>query len=325
MKPSRLHSHETRRAKTLTLLAGCILLAACTGREPQPLRVGHHDWIGYDVLLMGEKLGTFSTAHELVELPAAHAIMDGLDNGTLDAGCLTLDEAVRLANRGTAVAVVAVLDRSVGGDAVMVRDEVERLEDLAGRTIGVDTGGVGLFVYRLLRQQPGFPTGQLNVLDAKPDQHVSLWREGKVDALVTFARHYGEILEQGGQIVFSTRDAPSAIFDVLVVRPSAIAGNPGGVRDLVEGTLRAQDHLRENPTDATYRLASLPGNTVEGTRQALTGIVIPARTQHREYFAEGGPLQRAVLMIRSVLADAGAGATENNGHVSFDARFLPDR
>jgi NitT/TauT family transport system substrate-binding protein len=317
-----MHSQKTRQAPAIVLLVCCTLLAACTGREAA-LRVGLHDWIGYEVLLMGGKLGTYGTAHELVEFTAAYAIMDRLANGTLDAGCLTLDEAVRLADRGTALAVVAVLDRSVGGDAVIVRGDVAGLQDLAGRTIGVDSGGVGRFVYQLLQQQPGFPTGQVSVLDAKPDEHIRLWKERQVDAIVTFAGHYDEILEAGGQVLFSTRDAPSAIFDVLVIRQSALDENPGGVRDLVEGTLRAQQHLRTNPTDATYRLAGLPGNTLERTRRALTGIVIPDGDQQRAYFAADGPLNSAVLTIRSILEDGAEGRTEAGRELVFDARFLP--
>ncbi|MDQ6966158.1 MAG: hypothetical protein Q9M23_04455, partial [Mariprofundaceae bacterium] len=71
------------------------LLAACTPAPKPDLRIGTNIWPGYEPLYLARSLGLFKdTGISLIEYPSSTETMRALRHGSIEAGALTLDEAL---------------------------------------------------------------------------------------------------------------------------------------------------------------------------------------------------------------------------------------
>lgn len=105
----------------LALLLALLALAGCSEPSALPLRVGLNPWVGYDPLVLARERRLLDPAQvRVVELLSNTETQRALRNGQIDGAAMTLDEALRLADEGVALKIVAVLDISSGAGAVLV-------------------------------------------------------------------------------------------------------------------------------------------------------------------------------------------------------------
>ena len=100
-------------------------LAGCgPASPPAPWRIAVNPWVGYEPLVLAQETGTLPPAMRVVELASNTETKRAFRNGLIELAALTLDEALRLADEGEALHIVAVLSDSAGADAVLVRADV---------------------------------------------------------------------------------------------------------------------------------------------------------------------------------------------------------
>jgi NitT/TauT family transport system substrate-binding protein len=216
-----MHLDRTRR---LCLLAASVWplasgLSACNWGHQPLLRVGLHTWPGYEFLHLARDLGQLDDQRvRLVQGPSASTTLRALSINTIEAGCLTLDEVLSARDRGTALTVLAVLNDSLGADTVLARPPLRELGDLKGRRIGVEKSAVGAVMLDATLRVAGLQPGDVQSVYLSVDEHVKAFREGRVDALVTYEPHKTRLMGSGAVELFSTRQAPGLVVDVLAVR-----------------------------------------------------------------------------------------------------------
>jgi NitT/TauT family transport system substrate-binding protein len=111
-------------------------LIAYTPDVSPPLRLGTNVWIGYEPLYLARHEGLLSEdVVQLVEYANSSDVLRGLKTGVLDAGALTLDEAINLQSEtgGDAFVIVHVMDVSHGADAIVARPPINAIEDIRGK------------------------------------------------------------------------------------------------------------------------------------------------------------------------------------------------
>lgn len=81
----------------LILLSMSFLLQGCSPPQ-EPLRLGTNLWLGYEPIYVAREKGWLQEDQvRILEFSSSTDVMRGLRAGTLDAGALTLDEALLLA------------------------------------------------------------------------------------------------------------------------------------------------------------------------------------------------------------------------------------
>jgi NitT/TauT family transport system substrate-binding protein len=325
----RPHRHSARAPSParfgflrLFLLTLCLgLLAGCSEK---PLRLGIHPWIGYDVLPMTRGWGWLEPGIELVDVHSGAGSLDRLESGELHAACLTLDEVILGLERGIPLSVIAVMDTSSGADALLARRDVASLEDLAGRRVALQRDSVNLLVLTAALDEVGLTPADVTLVDATPDALLTLWQSGNVDAAVAYEPYARRLREAGAQLLFSSRDTPELIFDVIAVRRDAIPGRHRTLTRLASAVMRAQAHVHDNPIDSLYRLASVHNRALGVTEEELRRIVIPTPDAQRDFFRPRGNLSLAAERINRLFLDSGAIREARGGEDLLDPRFLPE-
>lgn len=259
-----------------------IAVAACIGDPPQPLRVGLLIWPPYDLFVLARDLGYYDERIELVDARSPAEAMRAYRSGTVDAIAVTLHYALETAQSDSTQRVVLVIDESRGADAIVARPPIATVADLRGRRLGVEASTLGVYVMQRALERAGLPDDAVEVVPVDVADHVEAYDSGRVDAVVTYEPARTQLLNGGAVELFSSRQLPGEIVDVLLITEPVGDARPEAIRQLVEGWLRARDYLLEHPDSALARLASRGGLTPVALSQAFEGVALVDRaTNHR--------------------------------------------
>ncbi len=299
-------------ASSLAMAAGWLSLAGCTGKEEPGLRIATNQWIGYELLYLGQELAAKDAPADyqrirLIELLSNTDSLQALAAGTVDGAGLTLDEAITARAAGLDLKIVLVFDISAGADVLLARPGIDRLDQLKGKSIGVEQTGVGALMLDAAKKQAGLARGDVHVISMTADQHLAAFKQGKVDALVTFEPIASQIIAAGGQPLFDSRAIPGGIVDVLAITGKALADNPNTLRTLLTRYFSALNYLQQQPEDATRRMAPRLGLTPAGVQAGYARLILPDLAENYRLLGgvpaplEATATQLAALMLREKL------------------------
>lgn len=262
--------------RSLVRVFGLLLLLivpSCAREEMEPLRVGTILWPGSEPLFLARELGlTDDRSVRLVEYASLGEVSRAFRNGVIDAAHMTLDMALVLQQHGFEPRVVLVLDYSHGGDALMARPEVRRLEDLRGRKVAVEDLTTGPYVLGRALEQAGLQPSDVQIVRIPVDQQVRAYVEGEVDAVVTFEPFVDRVRRAGAHELFDSSALPEEIIDVLVVRGDRLARYSPQVEHLLQGWFQSLEYLRRDPDGAAARMSPRLGMSPSEFTTAMRGL-----------------------------------------------------
>lgn len=277
-----------------TALFAIFACATVQAGEP-PLRLGTNVWPGYEPLYLARGLGHLdSTRVALIEYLSASEVIRAFRNRAIQAAALTLDEALLLVDGGLAVQVVLVTDVSNGGDAVLARPPVKRIEQLRGRRIGVESGALGAYVLSRALEIGGLDLAAVEIVHLPINEHRTAYQQGTVDALVSFEPVRSQLIASGAREVFSSRDIPGEIVDVVVVERHFRLEHPQLVEHLLNAWFKGLDHLHSHPSDAATRMSARLNLSPEAVLASFAGLQLPDRAENRAFLGGAKPKLRAV-------------------------------
>lgn len=282
------HRREWLLASLFVVGGAMVVLAGVAGavKAPdRPLRVGANFWIGYEPLrFLPEPHGR--TAPRIVELRSTSAVLEGLRAGTLDAAALTIDEAIRHSGPDLPLAIVLVLDRSEGADAVLARRGVAAIP-YPGARIGVETEGVGALVLSRFLATAGLAETDVRVVDMPASSHGTAFASGSVDYVVTYEPHVSALEKAGASRIFDSRRMTGEVVDVLVVRREVLVERRADVEALVTGWFRGLDRMREDLTGGSGAIARRLGLEAADMAAILGGLTFPSREENHRMLTDG--------------------------------------
>lgn len=301
-------------------LTGLPLVSACASER---FALGIHSWIGYEPLMLAQQFGWLPHGVVLIEGRSALDTLARLRQGQLDAGALTLDETLAARVSGVPLTVVLVFNVSAGADMVLARPEIKTLADLTGKRIAVERSAVGALMLVKTLAAAGLDESALQVIDLPVADQLAAWRQGRIDAAISYEPVASLLRREGAVILYDSRHLPDTIFDVLAVRRDRMAGRGRLLRRLIEGHFRAIDHLRINREDAIYRIASRQQTLVDEVRRALGGVVLPGLESNHAYLKEGSAFHEAAKRLATLMHARGLLPMPDRLEGLFDGRFLP--
>jgi len=272
-----------------------VLLAACSEPAPAPLRVGTVLWPGHEPLFLARARGALPEASvRLVEYSSLSEVNRAFRNGTLEAAALTLDMALALAQQGFEPRVVLVMATSAGADALVAQPDIRDVQGLRGRRVGVEESGVSAYVLGRALERAGMSAADIQVVWTPVEQQVRAFREGAVDAVVTFEPAVSQVVAAGGRRLFDSSQLPGEVQDVLVVRRASLEAHHEQVAALLDAWFAAARSVTERPQAASLELSPRLGMSPEQFRRVCTQLHFPTR---EENLALLGGAQPAILPL----------------------------
>lgn len=298
-----------RSPQRRTLLARALAplpwgLSGCLRREP--LRLAGHPWPGYEPLFLARTLGYLPESLQLHDSATVRESLDLMRQGHAHGVMATLDEVLQLRDQGMPLQIVLVFDVSSGADVLLAHPRVRSLAALRGRRVGIEPTVLGTLLLTMALERAGMTTQDITLHHLPHERHEAAWRQGEIDALITYEPVAGRLVARGARLLLSTRQLPDTIFDVLAVHPEQASAHTSTLRQGLDGYFKALRYLRQNPWDAAYRVAPRLQVSAEALIDSLRGLELPDLIGNRNYLA--GPdsnLRRAALRLSPLMQRAG--------------------
>ena len=297
----------------LSLLALLLLLGALQGCLSQnaTLTLPISDWPGYESFHLAKEQGLDRSEQlelKLQTFPDPQDIVHAFLRGDLAMAQLTTVEAVDICARvpKRCPVVVLVLDESVGGDQVVVRPEIRGIPDLRQRPVAVTPSTLGPYVLSRALQKHGLSLEDVQIRPMPLPGMATSLKRGEVMGAALFPPFSDAALRDGtARTVFTSREIPGEIYDVLVVAPAFLVERPQEIARLLRVWQKAHDFAADHPERAIAVMAEREGVTPTEFRRALEGLRFKPLARQQALFRRGGHLENNLRFLQQVQVKLG--------------------
>jgi len=243
---------------TSALLPGCGGPAA-TDKAP-PITIGYSDWPGWVAWDIADQKGFFKARGANVQLKWFPVYTDSLNAfaaGSVDANCQTWGDSMGPLASGLAMKAVLVNDNSFGNDALLAQPGIASVKDLRGKKVATELGTVDHFLLLKALEANGMTEKDIQFTNIKVQDCPPAMLAHKVDAAVVWEPSLDKILStvKGSKMLFSSKNLPGAIPDLLVMKSDIVEKRPEDVQKIVDAWYDAIDWWKKNPDEAVKILA----------------------------------------------------------------------
>ncbi len=303
MKFRRFISFFALFVASLLLVASCNQSAPDTGEatdaggeDSAPIVLGYSNWAGWWPWAIAEEEGLFEANGANVELRWFDGYLESLQAlaaGQIDANSQTLNDTIAFTIDSVEPQVVVLVnDNSAGNDKIIVSEEINSIEDLAGKSVALEEGLVDDFLLTLALEDNGMSREDVEIENLETGAAAAAFASGQVDAVGAFPPFWLTALErEGSKELLSSADYPGAIPDLLVVSQSVVEEQPEQVQALIDTWFDIRAFMEENPDRADEIMAERADVSVEEFQQFKEGTRFFTIEDNLEAFSEGDGMQ----------------------------------
>ena len=233
----------------LILLAIVIMISSCSNEQPV-ISIAGNNWIGYQPFYaIDEETNKSIHSHDVHEidkhsnfnhnirftrLPSTSTVLRLLTNGSIDAGFLTLDEAIKLqSDTKLKLCTPLLIDYSNGADAMVSKVTASELKKHNELKVGYESTALGTYMMRRAIDYLELDENKIIPVTLEPQEIIKAYKSGKIDAIISFQPYIQEAVNIGGDIVFSSKDIPGEIIDLMVVTQEAWQNHSKVIKEIV--------------------------------------------------------------------------------------------
>ncbi|MGE8154124.1 ABC transporter substrate-binding protein [Pseudomonas vancouverensis] len=324
-------SFSFRKAVLGACLASLAAVLPLTANAVETLKVGTVVWVGQAPFYVADKLDLFKAHGLKVDLQLFSdptLIPTAMIGGALDGGTLTYDQVVMSAARGVKHKVVMPIDYSNGGDAIVADKSITSIEDFKGKKIGFSPLSTSDFLLAYALKSHGLSDKDITAVNMSPENVPSAMASGSLPIGVTYEPNVSQTVNLPGSnfhVIYSSKEAPGLITDVLVFDEKVIAKRPAAIKALIQGYLDGLAYIKSHPDESAQIIANVLGtNAADAKLQLETVYNIPLNEMGKNF--EQSDATTSLLGSGELIADllkvnGQIGAIPNLGE-TLDTRFI---
>lgn len=297
-------------------------LSSCSDTESPTLRIGLNHWIGYAPLYLSYASNPpKSNEYQVIPFGSASDVMHSLRNGTLEAGALTLDEAITLSNEGIELDIIMIFDMSYGGDALLTKQGLNSIQHLKGKSIAVEHTAVGAVLLSGALKSVGLSNSDVLVKNCPFNKHTYCYEQ--YDAVVTFEPVLTELKSKGAVELFSSKEIPGQIIDVLAVRSDIHKYHKDQLRNVTQAYFKVRDKLHTKGSDYYDELTEFTQLDKEQLGLAFLGIQVLSLKENIEFMTGENPrLKKSAEDMKQFLIEHNFIRDRNGLAIHIDPSYL---
>ncbi|MEH1866448.1 MAG: ABC transporter substrate-binding protein [Nostoc sp.] len=252
---------------TACLLFSCQRAPIEFKRPPLKIPVGY--FVGEYPGIIAQEKGFFKAQGVDVEL-ILHKRYIQLEQGNFSAGkydgvMYSLGSFIILSATNPDIQGVMVVDESTGADVVVAQSQIKIVADLKGKNLGANLGGFSeVFVTEMLKTA-NLTSDDVNLVKSEASEIPQRLKNNTIQAGHTWEPHLSEARKLGGHILFTSKQTPGLILDMIVFRGEIIRERPEDVRAFVRGWLQAVNYWKANIQEGNAiisKVLKIPSNTI---------------------------------------------------------------
>jgi NitT/TauT family transport system substrate-binding protein len=245
---------------------------------------------------------------KLVEFPVYMDSVTAFAAGKLDGCAITGMEALQPAAAGIDTVAIVVNDTSNGGDGVLVRG-IDDLRGLKGKDILLSELSVSHYLLVRGLESVGMKESDVRIKNTDGDEAGKAFvADPKVEAVTTWNPHLFQATEGGkGKVIFSSKQIPGEIIDLLVVNSNALKQSPALGTVLTEAWYDAMRAIEDPATrdDSIAIMAAAAHASVDEFKKMMGGTDLYTDRARGAAFLEADTTRATMEKIKKFSIDHG--------------------
>lgn len=273
--------------------------------QKSKLRLAINLWPGYELLYVAKVQNFFEQEGldvDLIQFSTLDDARRSFERGQVDAIAATLVDIVQIyRDRGEMPKILLAADYSDGGDVIVsMKHRAPDVKSLKGKTVGVEQM-FGRFVLDRALNLHGLSLRDVRLVETSVMGASRMLQRGDVDAIVTYVPYVIETHKVAGtKTIFTTRETPGQIFDVIATRTEHLQRIPDLQGKMTRVWSRSFEFLRKSPREAMEIMARREGISVDEFKGALEGVRLIPAEQQAAMLAPAGPLVASLEALLEV-------------------------
>ncbi|CAN7316722.1 ABC transporter substrate-binding protein [Paenibacillus sp. LjRoot153] len=265
---------------TFTVISGCGSKEASTqaGGGNEPIKLALSPWPGWFVWYLVKEKGFFEKNGvnvDLVWFPVYSDSLSALASGKVDANSQTLSDTLAPVSKGIKLKAVLVNDNSNGGDGVVVKPSINSLKDLKGKKVATELGTVDHLLMLTELEKAGLAEKDVSYTNMTVNDAGPAFIAGNLDAAVLWEPFLSKAIQEGkGKLLFSSKDTPGLIPDLLVFKEEITKNRPDDVKKIINAWFDALDYWKANPEESLKIMAKAAETPIDEYKAGVDSVKI---------------------------------------------------
>jgi NitT/TauT family transport system substrate-binding protein len=267
--------------KFILAAAGLAMLAMPASAQTK-VNIGISGWTGFAPLTLAKEAGIFAKNGldvTIKKIPQASRHL-AIASGDIQCAATTVETWIVWNANGVATTQLFQLDKSYGADGMVVRNDVQSIKDIKGKTVAASSPGTApYFALAWFLKKNGMSMKDVKIVNMEPGPAAQAFIAGQNDVAMTYEPFLSAVRAkpEAGKIIATTLDYPM-VMDTFGCTPDFIAKNEGAVKALVKSYFEALEMIKADEKKAF----EIMGADVKQTGEAFGNSAKYLRWQDRE-------------------------------------------
>lgn len=325
-------SLQSLKQLCLAALVAATVFNPLAAQASAPIKIGTVVWIGYGPFFVAEDKDLYKKYDVNVKLqmfsdPAL--IPTAIASGAVDGGMLTYDQVIGSVAKGLEQKVVMPIDYSNGGDAIVATKNITKVSEFKGKKIGFNPLSPSDFLLSYALQKNGLSDKDVHDVSMTPESVPAAMVSGGIEIGVTYEPSLSQIVGmEGGKkfhVVFSSKNAPGLITDVLVFDQKYIKAHPKEIKAIIQGYVDGLAYMKAHPDESAQIIGKAMGVSAAEVKEQWKGVYNIPLNEMSKNFSKGKDTTSFYAsgeIISKILKNKGQISTIPLTEKTFDNQFV---
>ena len=276
--------------KKLLAMMLVAIAAPALAQDLPKVSIGMSGWTGFAPLSLAEKAGIFKkngvdVSIKMIPQKDRHL---AIASGDVQCAATTVETYIVWNANGVPITQVVQLDKSYGADGMAVRNNIAKIADLKGKTVGVDAPGTtGYFTLGWFLKKNGLTVKDVKTTTLSPQAAANAFNTGTdIDAALTYEPYLSAVRDNktAGKIIATTLDYPM-VMDTFGCTPKFIKENGKLVQAMVNSYFEALEMINKEPAKANEIMGSVVKQTGEQFAKSSSFLRWQDKAANNKFFA----------------------------------------
>ncbi len=310
------------------LMVGASLMAALLTAPVQAqetkVAIGMSGWTGFAPLTLAKEAGIFKKNGldvTIKKIPQASRHL-AIQSGDIQCAATTVETWIAWNANGVATKQLFQLDKSYGADGMVVRNGIEKITDLKGKTVAASTPGTApYFTLAWFLKKNGMTMKDVTIVNMEPGPAAQAFIAGQNDAAMTYEPFLSNVRANptSGKIIATTLDYPM-IMDTFGCTPAFIAANEKAVKALADSYFEALEMINREPAKSNDIMGADVKQTGEAFAKSSAYLRWQDKAANKAFFA--GPHAAFSAEAADLLLELGIIKQKPDMATLADTRFI---
>lgn len=268
---------KIRRALSYIVRSETIKSKLSEGEPAESLafKIGLYYWPGNSPFFYAQDKGLFdkySLPVELISFSDNRQKIDYWKSDKIDILNVTVDTALRLIKGTPDAEIIAGLNISHGGDALISRENIDPIKKIKGKKVALEKGEISEFFLKYILYKNGLKLSDVVIKDMKGDEIGTALINGSVDAAVLWEPWLSKAVELSrANIIATSKDYP-VFADVLIAKKDFIENHAEEIKKIKNIWQESTGFYSKDKKDFIRAVAPIVGLSSQELTQQLEKI-----------------------------------------------------